>query len=65
MLKETQQACDVIEGLEKMAAHAFGQKEYTLVDKYRNYMKRLRQLIKYKLDHASAEMLDHLGMNYI
>jgi hypothetical protein len=49
-----QQACDVIEGLEKMVAQAMGRKEFELADKFRNYMKRVRQLIKYKLDHASG-----------
>ena len=60
VLKETQQACDVIEGLEKMVAQAMGRKDVELADKSRNYMKRLRQLIMYKLDHSSAEMLEHL-----
>ena len=61
VLKETQQACDVIDGLEKMVAQAMGQKAFDQADKFRNYMKRLRQLVKFKLDHASAELLEHLG----
>ena len=60
VLKETQQACDVLEGLEKMTAQAMGLKKLDLADKYRSYMQRIRELIKFKLDHASAEMLEHL-----
>jgi len=60
VLKETQQACEVIEGLEKIVAQAIGRKNFELADKSRNYMKKLRELIKFKLDHATAEMLEHL-----
>jgi hypothetical protein len=60
VLKETQQACEVIDGLEKMAAQATGRKDFEMADKSRNYIKKLRELTKYKLDHASAELLEHL-----
>jgi len=60
VLKETQQACEVIDGLEKMAAQATGRKDFEMADKSRNYIKKLRELTKYKLDHATAELLEHL-----
>ena len=37
-----------------------GRKEFELAEKFRNYMTRLRLLIRFKLDHASAAMLQHL-----
>lgn len=60
ILKETQQAIDVMMGLDILVSQSMAMKNEELTVKYRGYIKKLRKLVEVKTDYATAHMLEHL-----